>query len=168
MATYTSSAALLLAQTDRFRRMKGTAQQVHAQLAREGYADHIALTSGGISSATLAAVGYPFAKRRRPINKKALRAAGFRGGVPLLAINVQTGGLRRGFRFGKSGNAWEVANSVAYAKFILNPQGTIRMVGRGFMGQPSTGAPRTGETVRRWRARNLGMLLKLRDLQRIV
>ncbi len=176
-----SAASLLLAQTDRVRYMTGSARRVFAEgIAKPGVQDHYDLTSGSISAKTLAKLGHPFGRgqspqkrgagnmnlARRATSKKKLAKAGMRGRVPLLPINVQSGRLRRSFRVVGTGTSVSVNNSAPYARYILNPQGTKYMVGRGFGGQIANGAPTAGETVRRWRARNLGWTLRMKDLQK--
>lgn len=67
-----------------------------------------------------------------------------RGRAPRLPINRQSNRLRASLRMRTAGRGrfdLGIGNGVPYARYILHPAGTVRMVGRGLMG---------------WRKRNPG------------
>lgn len=179
--THSTVASLLLAQTNRVRNMQGSARYVWREgVVKPGVQDHYELTSGKITTKTLRRLGHPFGRGQAPQKrgqgnanlaprhtpKARLTKVGMRGKVPSLPINAQSGRLRRSFRVNDSANVVGLSNSAPYARYILSPVGTKYMIGRGFGGKVETGAPTAGMTVRRWRARNLGWVKRMQDLQR--
>src|ERR1044072_4256940 len=163
MKVHTSAASLLRSQTDRFRKFNGTAIELHREMVDAGVKDHKELTSGGISRSTLRKLGHPFGRssagRARGVSQKIKDRTKFRGSVPLLPINRQTGGLQRSLRVtgpAGSGHAYSVAFTADYAAFVLSPTGTRPMVARGFY----------AEIRKRNAARLHGQLLRARDAQR--
>ncbi len=106
--------------------------------AREGYDDAFEGTSGRTSSAELARMGHPYG-RGAGASSNYDRAGNLlkRGSAPRLPINRQSGRLRRSLRRRMSGRSQYdvgIGSGVGYARFILHPAGTRRMVGRGLMG----------------------------------
>lgn len=141
-------------------------------MARMGLLDAAELTSGGIKERELRRMGHPFARRsnvsgvvkvlggstgggkgigRMRGASRGQRARSGIGGkrVPLLPINIQTGRLHASFRVTKgSGGRYRVyadlvSTGVPYAKYILHPSGTRKMIGRGIQ----------RELERRWKVR---------------
>lgn len=125
-------------------RNKGTQEEVFAEIVDRSYVDHILLMGGHLSPAqtheafargATAALSNPKAGRRllsaRQIKIRKLK----RGGAPLLPINVQTGYLLHQLKkTGPKGpdQVYQITNAAPYAAFILGPNGTKKMVARGF------------------------------------
>lgn len=150
MATHTTSASLLMAQTRRFAAMQGDAESLLRKVAQEGLADCYRDTSGGISSKTLRRLGHPYARRA---SLSVAKHRGVKGIAPLLPINVQSGRLRRSFDLRKAGRwDWSIWNKAPYARWVLLDGGTRTTVGRGFQDRQ----------VRRGKARMHGVLLSLK------
>lgn len=84
-------------------------------------ADALKLTSGTLSTAQLRAMGHPFARRHRNTL------------IPPLPINRQTGRLQASLRvFRRGENQAQLQFTAPHAKFVLAPQGTAKMLPRGF------------------------------------
>ncbi len=131
------------------------AEEWHREMARQAYADHQELLSGTTKTAQLRKDGNPFAKSpfkggRRSGQKRVAR--------PQLPINEQTGRLKRGLFLQESlfiGQQSIAIGSVApYAKYILDPRGTRKMIGRGLMTGHAFSMTTPGEIELRWRARH--------------
>jgi len=138
MAVFRDPAKLLAHQRARASRaLRSVAEQTRFQ-AEEGRADAVAGTSGTVSSEQLAKMGHPFG--RGPSAAKNFEAGGNvlqRRRMRLLPINRQSGRLRASIALTKKGQRrYDVAigQGVEYARFILHPAGTRKMVGRGLMG----------------------------------
>lgn len=86
------------------------------------------LTSGTVSSATLAEMGHPFG--RNPA--KGRRKGSMRGNLPRLPINRQTGALQKSLRIIPTPSGWRLQFTAPHSPFILAPGGTRKMVARGF------------------------------------
>jgi hypothetical protein len=163
MRVHTSSSSLLRAQVERFRKFEGTVTELHEEMVAAGVADHKELTSGSIPTETFIALGHPLGRtgagRMRGISDLARQALKFRGSVPLLPINRQTGDLQESLKVeGPIGSdkRYIVGFTAPYAPFVLSPTGTRLMVPRGFF----------QELERRNKARLHGQLLRARDMQR--
>jgi hypothetical protein len=126
-----------------------TADAVHKVLWEGGEDDHFDTTDGGLSKKDLKRIGHPYARNglsQRGITKNAKSVAGrtsiasgmkqVRGrSVAALPINRQTGKLRRSFFvIGPSGKdkTVQMGFRAPYAKYVLSPTGTQRMISRGF------------------------------------
>ena len=141
-------------------------------MARMGLKVAAELTSGDIKTRTLRRMGHPLARRgnvaasvstksgviqggkgvgrMRSATRSVRERNGIRGkGVPLLPINIQSGRLHASFRIKKGPPRGVriyfdlVSVGVRYAKWILSPSGTRKMIGRGII----------TELVRRWKVR---------------
>lgn len=167
MATATTALQLLAIQRRRFGRVHRSMELNHLRMAVLGKEDLEELTEGSVKSATLRRMGHPFARNadyramnlhggaRRPLTAKGRAVLGRKGSLPLRPLNIQTGRLHRSvFMRSTSKTEHEVGASTPYAKYILNPLGTRKMVGRGVMTGHALGrqAP-WGEIEKRHRAR---------------
>ena len=136
-------------------------------------ADHmIDQVSGGISSKELRRRGHPFGRRKNrvttPMYGRGMVKQGHRvhktkvtTPTPLLPINRQKGTLAKSFRVipeqGIGLQSFRMQFTARHAKFILNPKGTKKMVGRGYW-----------PAIRRyWTSRNKKLIyqMRLRQLQ---
>lgn len=104
------------------------------------------MMSGAITRRQLRRLGHPFGRGSNPAQSgegyrsvrgadraKARRIIG-RANVPPLPINVQSGRLRRSVYVRRAGPMdWRTGASAPYARYILSPVGTRRMVGRGLI-----------------------------------
>lgn len=162
MSTYRDIKQLAKAQRKRFEDVDAALKTGHAQIAAAGREDLHDLTGGRISSKTLRKLGHPFGRGSAPGGGKLQRASDRakakaligRKSVPLLPINKQKGTLRRGIflrRSGGSVQAFSLGSVARHNKYIFNPAGTSKMVGRGVM---TLNNPKMGMIERRWRARN--------------
>lgn len=170
MRTHRSVTALYDAQLKRFSTMKMTMAQGHAEIAKRGLADMAELTRGSISKKTLARLGHPYGRGASPAQRtptglmrggnaaKNKKLTG-RARIPLLPINRQSGKLRQGMYLRKTSSpgaiqSFVLGSDVPYAKYILHPAGTKKMVGRGIFGGKMLGFPYAGAIEKRWRQRN--------------
>lgn len=109
---------------------------VHKLVVREAIKDHSEYTNGRISTRELRSMGHPFGRNfagRTAVGRGANRG---RRRVKTLPINRQTGDLRRSFFKREVGSAvspiTQMGFGVGYAKYVLSPTGTKKMVARGF------------------------------------
>ena len=107
--------------------------------AKEGYwKDMRPNLAGRVSSEELRRAGHPYGRGQNA--KENYTNAGNvlkRGKVPRLPINRQSGRLAMSLRLRRAGRSvWDlgIGTAVPYARFILHPAGTKKMVGRGLMG----------------------------------
>ena len=165
---HTTPTQLYLAQIERFRKMNVGAKAMHRDLAIEGRNDAHELTSGGVSSKELRRLGHPFGYGPTGM-KRGTNIKGSRSKIRNLPINRQTGRLQSGFRLTRESGgvqSFGIRNNAPYAKYILSPYGTTRMVGRGYSGIVGETGPSKGETVKRWHRRSSAMLMVLRERQK--
>jgi|GEM_PF-3583681 len=148
MSVYTRPAQIIAKTTKRIQLQRMSMLELHTYLVREGARDHAVTTSGGVSTRQLRSMGHPFGRqnpgdpstgvrgivRKRPSTIS--RKNRIRKGVLLpLPINRQTGRLRGSFfqtvQTGPN-RVVDMGFNVPYAKFVLSPTGTKRMVARGY------------------------------------
>lgn len=147
---FTKALDLYKHQMGRFRMMNAGMRQMHEQVARSGYQDSQELTSGGVSSKQLRAMGHPFG-RNRGFTNGTYRPGRKRGALRSLPINRQTGGLRARLKLSRTSGgiqSFKLSPGMHPGNWVLNPDGTRRMIGRGFH----------SEIKRRWRPRNKALL----------
>ena len=127
----------------------------HRELGRQAYSDlKDDLLTGSTKTKQLRKEGHPFAKSafRAGKNSKKKRVS-----RPQLPINEQTGRLRRGLFLQETlligMQSISIGSAAPYAKFILDPRGTKKMIGRGVMTGHLFGMTTPGEIERRWRSR---------------
>lgn len=153
MATHRSAASLGIAQAKRFADFRGNIQQAHRALAEAAAEDAREQTSGTTSTKTLRQAGHPFGRGASGAQRGGKTKG--RRRFPLLPINRQTGKLQASrFLQGPSGSerVYRLGHAAPYARFVLNPQGTKKMVARGYF-----------EMIRsRHRARKQGLLIAAR------
>ena len=130
---------------------KQTVQIEHANLVDEMIDVMKQDLSGTVSTKELARLGHPFGRTRG--GRK-------RGRVRNLPINEQTGKLKRSLSRKRldlaSKITYEVGFTAPYSKYILNPSGTRKMVGRGYWREiEKQYKKRRSEAIRRIRARGL-------------
>lgn len=154
----------------RFKRLGDDIQAAYQVLPEEGRNDLLQLTSGHVSSKTLAKMGHPYARKtaasaigatkdpaRRGVSKgyakrNALKGKALRAAAPLLPINRQKGKLTRSVKITRrpaagKGLRYSVGFDRAKAKgsiYAVLPDGTRKVVPRGLW----------TEKRRRWRIRN--------------
>ncbi|MGV3619120.1 MAG: hypothetical protein ACO1SV_27655 [Fimbriimonas sp.] len=159
MATRRNALELYDAQVRKFRQSGRNAVEAWEMLPEGAEDDAYALNSGTTSSAELARQKHPYARRfgavpkydpKNPAREQARR--GGRGTATLLPINRQSGRLykaieRQETRVPGALSAQRVGFDRTKAQeslFVLSPEGTTRMVARGYW----------TEIVKRWRLRN--------------
>jgi hypothetical protein len=156
VAVHTTIAGFGKAFEKRLANVKLSAEKVHEILTDGGEQDHFEFTDGGTSTKTLRQMGHPYGRTaggaRGNTNKKLGRRK-----VPVLPINNQTGRLRSSFYRSDIGGADKVTRMgfrVHYARFVLRPGGTRKMIDRKFysLGGAKTG-PATGIIRKRFRQR---------------
>jgi hypothetical protein len=143
-------------------RVKIGAETVHQLLTDGGEEDHFEFTAGGTSTKDLRRMGHPYGRtaatsknktgQRGNLNKKMGKAK-----VNPLPINKQTGRLRSSFYRSDIGGKDKVTRMgfrVPYARFVLRPGGTRKMIDRKFysLGSAKTG-PATGIIRKQFRKR---------------
>ena len=148
MAKFSDPVALYRSQKKFFDTFPRTVREMHRVIVAEARNDAVQLTSGGIKSKTLRAMGHPFGRTS---------GGKFKGGVDTLPINVQSGRLRSSVNMkllwrNVRGESYGLYFSTGYAKYILSKGGTKFMVARGFQ----------GEMKKRWTARKKAMIQHLR------
>jgi len=137
-------------------RVKIGADTVHKLLTDGGQEDHFEFTDGGTSTKTLRKMGHPFGRTAGGARGNTNKTLGRRK-VPVLPINNQTGRLRSSFYRSDIGGKDKVTRMgfrVPYARFVLRPGGTRKMIDRKFysLGGAKTG-PATGIIRKRFRQR---------------
>lgn len=129
-----------------FRQVGVSAEAVHEVLVEGGQKDHFEYTAGAIKTKTLRRMGHPFARNGNAArgivgSQSKLKSFGkakgqIHGrGVRPLPINIQTGKLRASFyRTNVKGKDLVVKMGfrMPYARFVLSPTGTKKMIARGF------------------------------------
>jgi hypothetical protein len=150
----------------------------HKELWRGGVQDHAQLTSGRVSTDTLRDMGHPFgrkdgagsesgirgiAKGKHSLNDFQKRKGNTirKGVLARLPINKQTGNLRRSFfntpEIGADKTV-DMGFDIPYARHVLSPTGTSRMVNREFYSSPGG----LGEIAKRHKARKQSILVAAR------
>lgn len=153
MAKYTDPMALLRHQATLFDAVSRKRNAMFAAFVRERADEQLTMLSGSISEQELRNMGHPFARRkvsrrgyertsaaqyRKGYRMSEQRRTGFAASAPLLPINRQSGGLYRSqqIRFVRGqmySQQATVGYGASYARYILGPKGTSRMVNRGFV-----------------------------------
>ncbi len=169
--------ALYQSQKARFEKMGVDMRRMHGIMVRDTFDDAQRYTSGGVRTSELRRLGHPFGRGR------AAGTAG-RGGlkrgskgktkIASLPINYQSGRLRRSWSLkltkGSGGaQTYILGNNAPYAKYILNPSGTRKMVGRGLWGHSAFTKMESGTMgllARRARARNKAIIDEMRRRNR--
>ncbi|RYZ93555.1 MAG: hypothetical protein EOP06_00505 [Proteobacteria bacterium] len=168
MARFTSAKALAAHQKRRFQHVADKAARLHSEMVRELVDEAEKLTSGKTKTKELRRLGHPFGRKAgwkstyNPHTGKWRTTGGRkRGKLPTMPINRQTGTLQDGFiirrrpKQGK-GQEWSFRNKAPYAKHILSPGGTVKMVTRPFK--------RDMNVI--WRKKNKALIEKIRKLPR--
>lgn len=169
MKQHTTLTQLRIAQRERFKDIVGDIHAVHRMMATDGKEDFVELTSGTVSSKTLRAMGHPFGRLtsgdpgtggRGVRNRAKFNSVLTRKGVLApLPINKQTGKLHAAITLsGPHGPklAYDLFSNVRDGRqYVLKPEGTSKMVGRGLLGK-------TGRLRARHRARSAAYVDVLR------
>jgi len=127
----------------RFAQVGITAEAVHRVLWEGGEEDHQAYTSGTISTRQLRSMGHPFARegkaarnaiqgKRRGSVQRTIKKGRRVNGLP---INKPTGRLQRSFESIQTNDRDKTVKmffKAPYAKYVLSPTGTSKMIARGF------------------------------------
>lgn len=184
MATYTKGLDLYHAQLERFRRSGFDMRRGHWDLAEKSMEDALELLSGTPTGKErlrmLRRLNNPFARvslaealasgdkagrtvgRRRRSSKEDLAAEGIKGDLPSLPIGAISFRLKRAMRLTRLRTNDSIQDlglgpqGVDYAKYVLGPGGTRKMIARGFQ----------AEIRRRWRPRNKAFVDWIREQQR--
>lgn len=165
MATHRDPAKLAAVQRARALAMRTRLRVEHYKMCQELYDEAKSMLGGRTSVRDLIAMGHPYGRRAgtggAPGRQR--RIKGTKGMMPALPINAQKGRLRdalhiRGAHQGqKQVYVLKVDKaSVPYARYILSPNGTRRMVTRPFW----------ATLYKRWRKRNFELLVAMRERQR--
>lgn len=145
---------------DRYRKiavqLPKDAEVWHKEIAKEAYRDlKDDLLTGKTSSRQLRKEGHPYAKNR--LKKAGAQKKGLMAARPLFPINRQSGRLLGGLYLYESLliglQSFELASAAPHAKYIMDPRGTRKMLGRDVMTGHLFGRTTPGEIERRWRAR---------------
>ncbi len=159
MATLRNALALYDAQVEKFRKSAVAAEKAWEFLPEGGEDDARELTSGTISTAELRRRNHPFARLSGPVPRydprrpaRGQQRRGTRGQAPLRPINFQSGRLQRAIERRQTSVPGSLAAQyVGFRRsraggsiFVLSPEGTTRMVARGYW----------SDIRRRWRIRN--------------
>jgi len=169
MAKCTTPMQLLQAQTKRFKTAQGSMQDSLRQDAEAGVQVFIESVGGNVSTSTLRRMGHPFGRGTGP-GKGNLK----RGRLPGLPINAQTGILRANIRAYKTDKgAYMLGSSAPYAKYVLHPAGTSKMVSRTKNGRPlmtgrELGLSRIGLLEQRHRINTKARRLALKQAHRSI
>ncbi len=153
MGVFTTPTQLRVRQRARFEQVKRDIKKVHRIMAEDGETDFHDATDGKIKSKQLAAMGHPFGRLssgdprtggRGAKDGRKFIGAGIKGQVTRkgvvrpLPINEQTGRLKRGITLtgplGGRRSEYRLFTTVPYAKYVLRPGGTRKMVDRGLLG----------------------------------
>lgn len=140
-------------------KLPADAEEWHRELARDAYRDHQELLSGKTSKKELRRLRYPFAKAQVTGEKGGKGRGGRRakGAHPSLPINEHTGRLKRNLFLQENLliglQSFSMGSTAPYARFIFDPRGTKKMIGRGLMTGHIFGLTTPGEIERRWRSR---------------
>jgi len=154
MGVYTTPTQLRVRQRARFEAVKADIKKVHKIMAEDGKDDFEQATSGTIKSKTLKEMGHPFGRIRSGDIRTGGRGAadgrkflgkGSKGQITRtgvvrpLPINKQSGDLHRRIQldgpFGGRRAEYRLYTNVPYAKYVLNPKGTRKMIARGLLGR---------------------------------
>jgi hypothetical protein len=145
---------------DKYRRiavqLPADAEVWHKEIAKAAYDDLKGeLLTGKVPTKQLRKEGHPFAKNR--LKKAGAQKKGLLAARALLPINRQSGRLLGELYLYESLliglQSFELASAAPHAKYILDPRGTKKMMGRGVMTGHLFGLTEPGEIERRWRAR---------------
>jgi hypothetical protein len=200
MGIYTSPAALMVAQKQRFAGVKLTQTSMHRLAVQGGQEDHRDYTGGSVKTRELRAMGHPFGRSGgqgtntggrgivRNVGRfkgagaqtvtsgyrsksgqylfkiKSQSAVSGRGKISPLPINRQTGLMQSSLvTTGPSGanQTYRVGFVAPYAKYVLSPYGTRKMVARGFYSKGNS-VGGLGVIAKMHRARNRGLILAVR------
>lgn len=152
MPVYTDPMALLRKQETLFAAVEHKVRGMHREfVVREAEAFKREILSGPITTKELRRMGHPFARKR--MSRRGFERTAMKGGqrlsvkmrhgvvptvgiaIPRLPINKQSGRLRSGVRLNPVSThplSYEIGvGQVPYAKYILSPKGTKKMVPRG-------------------------------------
>lgn len=183
MATFTRPAQLQARMKQRAAAATYGMGQAHKDLYTGGRKDHAQYTSGRVSTRELRDMGHPFGRKRsqdrstgargvqngatqKDLSKHA-RSKGNRirkGVLMSLPINDQTGGMRRSFFQSAEQGAdrtVQMGFSADYARWVLSPTGTRKMVARGFYSVGESHAA-MGIIAKRHKARKAGIQAAVR------
>lgn len=145
-------------QVKRFASFNRDIKRMHRDLAEQGLGDARELTSGGLSSRQLRAMGHPYGRGAAQGSAaptglmRGARLPGMRQRVRPLPINRQSGLLRGSMRLRSAAGGVQSfvlgSGGIRYASYVLHPAGTKKMIGRGYF----------IEVKKRWRARNKALI----------
>jgi hypothetical protein len=162
--------------------MQSSLVQGVEDIARATEVDYKRFSRGSVSTKELRSMGHPFGRTGGGMQRGQTQAGRVgrsggqftrRGVIKPLPINRQTGRLYAGIKMVRTGrHSWEIFSDAPYAKYIYAPEGTSRMVGRGFSGVSPSLAARLkvratasmdGAVTKAWRSRNTAFLTYWRN-----
>lgn len=170
MSIYRDGKKWAKAYSDRLDRLQANAVQAHRVMALEVKADFVRATSGTISTKELRRAGHPFGRsaggRMRGLAGSVKKGPGgrprrgfVRKKYPVNPINRQTGKLQRSIKIRpyfdfRTIQAYDIYADAPYARYVMHPLGTSKMVGRGVLTGHRLGRHVPGYIERMWRAKN--------------
>jgi hypothetical protein len=185
MRTHKSVTSLYQAQLAWFNKVGTTLKKGHYEVARRSLGDFSEFTSGNVSLKTLRRLGHPYGRGanasastptgfQRTFDKKKLKALSGRASLPKVQgkyiINKQSGRLRAGAYLRKinSPNATQsfaLGSDARHAKYVLDPRGTKKMIGRQVFAGKMIGMSKDGLIELRWKQRNRALKDHIRKVQ---
>ncbi len=131
MTTFGSASALATHQRRRAAKVRKSLTGAMQSLVNDQKKEALRLTSGAVSSETLAKMGHPYGRRRGGAGRRGKQ----RGSLARLPINRQSGGLQKSLRVFRRKSAQGVTWRLQFTSpsaAVLTPGGTAKMVARGF------------------------------------
>lgn len=185
MRTHRSVTGLYQAQLAWFNKVNIGIKKGHYEVARRSLSDLSEFTSGNVSLKTLRRLGHPYGRGAnasastptgfmRGASKADMKRIAGRASLPKiggkLIINKQSGGLRAGaylrkFNDPKAVQSFALGSDAKHAKYVLDPRGTKKMIGRGVFGGKMIGLQTDGLIEKRWKQRNRALKDHIRKLQ---
>lgn len=171
MSTYTNARDWARAFEQSLNKQQHTVTSSHKELVVAVYQDYRRLLSGTISEKELRRAGHPFGRFSHPEGRgmmrgprngaevSAARKKGIRRRYPIYPINKQTRKLLQGLQIKRTNvpgriQAFDIFSDAPYAKYVLYPLGTDKMVGRNITTGHAIGKKAPGMVERHWRAKN--------------
>lgn len=170
----------------RFQKIGANIYKGHAEVARRSLADFSEFTGGPLKERDRRRLGYPYG---RGASAQASTATGFmRGAAPkkiklitgraslpkiggYLIINKDKGDLRRQAFLRKTSSpgysqSFSLGSDAKHAKYVLDPRGTKKMIGRQVFGGKEIGQSTKGLIEIRFKQRNKALIDHIRGIQK--
>lgn len=186
MRQHSTVASLYHAQTAWLTRTNADIRRGHVAVARRSLSDFSEFTAGPLKERDRRRLGYPYA---RGSSAQTSTATGFmRGAAPkklklltgraslpkisgLLIINKDKGDLRAKAYLRETNSSgfsqtFSLGSDSKHAKYVLDPRGTKKMIGRKVFGGKMIGQQTQGLIEMRWKQRNKALLDYIKRKQR--